>query len=503
MFEDRNLEENTNEFKEQVNLGSDQPDYGNDIKEEPVSRESAQAEYTRSEQAGGNPNNQQPPNNPNYHRPQWGGRYETPGHTQQPSQYNTTRGFEGEGNPYVQDRYQWNLNDYQHKMEPEPPKKKNRGLMVFGTIVGVVFSITLVSFAAYGLQAMINNNNTKPVEESSKMIEQSTENGSMPNITIDSKPMDTETVSSDGKMTTVQINKMVGPSVVAIEAYSQGGFAATSQGSGIIMSSDGYIITNAHVIEGATGVKVVLGNGEAYTGEVIGLDTQTDLAVVKIEEENLAYVTFGDSDEIDVGETILAIGNSWGMQGTITQGIVSGVDRIVRGETGYDMTFIQVDAAINPGNSGGALVNEYGQVIGINSAKFVSEDVEGIGFAIPINDAMPIIEDIIVNGRVTGRAKLGIEGIPIDSIDSRMYGVPVGIQIINIQEDSDLDDKGIVPGDIITAVDGDPVESFDDMKEVTTGKAPGDTIVLTIYRTSSNPLMSDTFDVEIALVEDK
>ncbi len=418
----------------------------------------------------------------------------------QPAEYNTSTGFQTPQGDLQNQEYKWNINDYQKETQRGKPKR-NRGLVVFASLISIVFAISLLTFAGYGVYSMImqGDANTEPTAPPSSS-EQSVID--MPSITINDKPEVESTPSADGSLTSVEIAEKVSPSVVAIEAYSSAGFGATSQGSGIILSSDGTIITNAHVVEGSTGVKVVLDNGEAYAAELVGYDTQTDLAVLKIEEENLAYVELGNSDEMSVGEKVLAIGNSWGMQGTVTQGIISGIDRVVRSETGYDMSFMQVDAAINPGNSGGALVNEFGQVIGINTSKFVDAQVEGIGFAIPINEAVPIIEDIILNGRVTGRAKLGIEGSAIDAIDARMYGVPMGVQIINIQNDSGLIGTDVIPGDIITAVDNVEITSFEDLRASITGKVPGDLITLTLYRLNNNPMLGSTFEVTIPLVEE-
>ena len=166
------------------------------------------------------------------------------------------------------------------------------------------------------------------------------------------------------------------------------------------------------------------------------------------------------------------------------------------------MRFLQTDAAINPGNSGGPLVNEFGQVIGINSAKYVNEGYEGIGFAIPINDALPIVEQLITNGKVTGRPMLGITGEPIDSVLSRMYSVPTGVHILSVDPNADIASKNVVPGDIITQVNGTAVASADDISQVLDGFKPGDKVKLTIYRRSNSSVGGRTFEVSVTLMSD-
>lgn len=208
-------------------------------------------------------------------------------------------------------------------------------------------------------------------------------------------------------------------------------YQAEGMGSGIIIREDGYIVTNAHVVEGAKGITVQLGDGTSYEGRLVGSDSKTDLAVVKVDAENLPAATFGNSDQVKMGEKVLAIGNPQSMDfaGSVTQGIVSGLNRQITagGQNGTTVThytnLIQTDAAINPGNSGGALVNEYGQVIGINSAKVIATGAEGMGFAIPSNEVKPIVDDLIAYGRVTGRVRLGIYATEVDEVLARLNHV--------------------------------------------------------------------------------
>ncbi|MFQ9872731.1 MAG: S1C family serine protease [Oscillospiraceae bacterium] len=285
--------------------------------------------------------------------------------------------------------------------------------------------------------------------------------------------------------------------------YGSSSIEASGEGSGIIMTSDGYIITNAHVISGASGIKVVLNNGEEYEARVIGSDTRTDLAVIKIEANNLTPAEFGESSKMQEGDIVMAIGNPGGLTfaGSITQGILSGVNRQLSSSYGTT-SVLQTDAAINPGNSGGALVNEYGQVIGINSSKISATDYEGIGFAIPIDDAKPIVDDLIQNGRVTGRVVLGVYNAQsVDEVASRVYGVPTGVLVGGTDPESDLAQKGVITGDIITKINNTDVTSTADIYTVLQDFEVGDSVKLTVFRRTSG--QSDkTFEVTVTLMED-
>ena len=223
--------------------------------------------------------------------------------------------------------------------------------------------------------------------------------------------LETEYYQANGKYTTEGVAKAVSPSIVTIEAFVEGSpLAAYSQGSGVIMSSDGYIITNAHVIEEASlAILVRLHDGTEYDATIVGSDIKSDLAVIKIQAQDLQAAQFGNSDSLVLGEQVIALGSPAGLEGTVTMGIVSGLDRMIRVDTdNIDMSCIQIDAAINPGNSGGALVNMWGQVVGITSSKMDSIEFDNIGFAIEMSAATPIIEQLIENGRVLGRPKIGI-----------------------------------------------------------------------------------------------
>lgn len=299
-------------------------------------------------------------------------------------------------------------------------------------------------------------------------------------------------------LSTPEIVDKVGPAVVGIinkttygNAYGYYGFFGgdvneeieQSSGSGVIISSDGYIVTNNHVVENATKISVVLNTGEEYEGKVVGKDASTDLAVVKIEATGLTYAQMGTSSTLRVGETAIAIGNPLGQEfaGTTTQGIISGLNRSVTIDN-KTMNLIQTDAAINPGNSGGALVNEYGLLIGINTAKISSSTLEGLGFAIPVDEAKPIIQELITNGYVTGRPVIGIAGRAVTQQDAKAYDLKVGVYVSSLTPNGPAHMAGVKIGDIIVECDGEPIETVDDINEIKNKKAPGDEISVKIYR---------------------
>jgi len=285
----------------------------------------------------------------------------------------------------------------------------------------------------------------------------------------------------------------------------------TGTGTGIIMSEDGYIITNAHCIYDnesdykcgkAVSVSVVMADDAEteYEAQIVGYDLETDLAVLKIDATGLTPAEFGNSDDLRVGEMVVAIGNPLGfeLQNTVTCGIVSALNREVTINE-KDMTLIQTDAAINSGNSGGPLLNGYGQVIGINSAKmsstYGSASVEGLGFAIPITDAKEIIEDLISNGYVTGRPQFGITGVTVTESDAERLNMPQGVFVYSVTDGSAAYDAGIRQGDVITAVEGTEITDMDTLNEIKNQYNAGDTITITLFRAG------ETMDVQLTLQE--
>lgn len=409
--------------------------------------------------------------------------------------------------------YNWKFEDYDAAAgRGKPPKQKkpktpgkNRGLKVFAGILGGVMALGVLTFSGYGVySAFFRSGSLQARGSNSQQSSSSQEN--FPSLNVESTPeSETSSASADGKLTAREVAAKVKPSVVGVVQYQYGSSSieASGEGSGIIMTSDGYIITNAHVISGASGIKVVLNNGEEYEARVIGSDTRTDLAVIKIEANNLTPAEFGESSKMQEGDIVMAIGNPGGLTfaGSITQGILSGVNRQLSSSYGTT-SVLQTDAAINPGNSGGALVNEYGQVIGINSSKISATDYEGIGFAIPIDDAKPIVDDLIQNGRVTGRVVLGVYNAQsVDEVASRVYGVPTGVLVGGTDPESDLAQKGVITGDIITKINNTDVTSTADIYTVLQDFEVGDSVKLTVFRRTSG--QSDkTFEVTVTLMED-
>ena len=302
---------------------------------------------------------------------------------------------------------------------------------------------------------------------------------------------------TDGGYDTAYIYEMVNPSVVNITVYSSQSIAALGSGTGIVMSEDGYIITNAHVVNGGTNVNVTFSDDTNANGVIVGMDTATDLAVVKVDMTGLKPAQFGDSSALKVGERIVAIGNAGGLSSTITQGIVSGLDRDL-GDGARSLKLIQVDAAINPGNSGGPLINRVGQVVGINSSKIASVEYEGIGFSIPINEAKPIIESIISHGYVKGRAVLGVSVVELNSSNGPINGLPSeGVCIMEFTQDSDLPSKGVQLRDVIVEANGKDIVTTDDLLTELDKYSPGDMFNLVIYRATTK----QTYSVDVRLIE--
>lgn len=379
------------------------------------------------------------------------------------------------------------------------PKPKKHGSKFGLKLLAVVLCCAITSAASLGVfVAMIQNGviNVQSSEASSNAA------FTISRVVNGDTSSDTS-ASSDGTVSAMSdqdIAAKLTPSVVCIQNYqvtrnygfmqtdtSDSSVSPASEGSGIIMSEDGYIITNAHVVEDATSLKVMTSDGETYEAQLIGSDTVTDLAVVKIDATGLTAAEFGSSKDLRVADKVMAIGNPGGheLSSSVTIGYVSALNRaIANNTTGYTMEYIQTDAAINPGNSGGALINEYGQVVGINSAKISATGYEGLGFAIPIDTAQPIISDLIQYGYVKDRAVLGISGQFIDSMTGRFYGLPQGEYVAQLNS-SEAQASGLQVGDVITAIDGQQLDSESTLRSAILSKKPGDTVTLQVYRSST------------------
>ena len=268
-------------------------------------------------------------------------------------------------------------------------------------------------------------------------------------------------------------------------------------GSGFIISSDGLILTNAHVVNGADEITVRLTDDREFRGKVLGLDTQTDIAVVKINAKDLPYVRLGNSDNVKVGEWVAAIGSPFGLTNSVTAGIVSAKSRNLPDEN--LVPFIQTDVAINPGNSGGPLFNSYGEVIGIVSAKYSSYSnttVEGIGFAIPIDDVLAMVKDIMTNGYVTNKPYIGItpQNMTAQMAQQYRYDVTQGVFVCSVEPDSAAEKAGLQMGDVITKIGDTAISDMNDLNAAKKSYRAGDTVTLTIYRAGGTKEVELTFD---------
>ena len=386
-------------------------------------------------------------------------------------------------------------------MAPQPAPKKKRGTPFGVKLLAVVLCCVVVSAATLGTFVLLIQNGVINIESS----------GSNAAFTIsrvvNDETQETGTVSA---MSEQDIAEKLIPSVVCIQNYQitqQYGFMQTDsegsevspagEGSGIVFSEDGYIVTNAHVVDGATSLKVILSDGTTYEAELVGSDELTDLAVIKIDATGLQAAEFGSSEDLRVADQVMAIGNPGGYQlnSSVTIGYVSALNRaITNSSTGYTMEYIQTDAAINPGNSGGALVNQYGQVVGINSAKISATGYEGLGFAIPAETAQPVISDLIEYGYVKDRAMLGISGQFIDSLTGRFYGLPQG-EYVGALNSAEAQASGLQVGDVITSIDGTALESEAVLRSMINEKKPGDTVELEVYRPSTNNTLTITLEL--------
>lgn len=390
------------------------------------------------------------------------------------------------------------------------PKPKKHGSKFGLKLLAVVLCCAITSAASLGVFVVMIQNGVINVQSSEAS---SNAAFTISRVVNGDTSSDTST-SSDGTVSAMSdqdIAAKLTPSVVCIQNYqvtqnygfmqtdtSDSSVSPASEGSGIIMSEDGYIITNAHVVEGATSLKVMTSDGETYEAQLIGSDTVTDLAVVKINATGLTAAEFGSSEDLRVADKVMAIGNPGGheLSSSVTIGYVSALNRaIANNTTGYTMEYIQTDAAINPGNSGGALINKYGQVVGINSAKISATGYEGLGFAIPIDTAQPIISDLIQYGYVKDRAVLGISGQFIDSMTGRFYGLPQGEYVAQLNS-SEAQASGLQVGDVITAIDNQQLDSESTLRSAILSKKPGDTVTLQVYRSSTQ--QSTTVELKLS-----
>lgn len=390
-------------------------------------------------------------------------------------------------------------------------KQNNFGKTVLIPFASGVVGCSLVLGTCFGIPSIkekLIGNQTSTVQTSTQ-----TASGTTTNLV---------SLSNFSNTAVFAANKIL-PSIVGIEvsysvaSNSIGSFfgysqpqtsTATATGSGIIISEDGYIVTNNHVVDSsssnsyyelskATSIKIKLnsdtyGDDATYDATVVGQDSQTDLAVLKIEKKGLTAAEFADSDQAVVGEFVMAVGSPLGLDTTVTQGIISAVNREVESD-GTKYTCIQTDAAINSGNSGGALINSDGKVIGINTLKLSGTGVEGIGFAIPINSATDVISQLKDHQKVL-RPYIGITGINLDEQTAKKYKLEVGVYIKSVEDFSPAEKAGLKAGDVIIKADGKSITTMDELNEIKNSHQIGDTMTLTVNRNGSDKNISVTLE---------
>lgn len=305
-----------------------------------------------------------------------------------------------------------------------------------------------------------------------------------------------------GLFTTVGAAEQVLPSIVNLYGYTDTSIAAYNEASGIIISEDGYIITNAHAVEDIKRFKAKLHDEREFEATVVGIDTRTDLAVLKIEADDLVPAVIGSSDDMKQGEQVVAIGNAGGFNDTVTVGYVSYVNREIQSYTNYPITCIQTDAALNFGNSGGALVNLYGQVVGIVVSKYSSTGSENIGFAIASDFAVPIAEDLIEKGYVSDRPRIGIMYSLITPEYAAQLDVKPGMLISEISPDCDVANTDLQKDDIITELNGKQILTAQDVKNFQNTAKAGDKVTAKVYRKTITGEVTE-FEIEFTLEQDK
>lgn len=445
-------------------------------------------------------------------QPNYGYPYSAPTRDAQPEQPSYANGFYHSG-PIQQNNGNPN---YVYYGAPQPPKQKKKinpngskhqkkGLAIFFVAVAICL---VAAVAAAAVAFSRDGNAPKKINPDDA-----------PSANIQETPTAAST-GADGALTAKGVYEKVKESSVGILVYSSSAYsnaAPTGEGSGIIIGEDSsgiytYVITCAHVISDGGSVKVQLFDETQYDATVVGYDTRTDVGVLRIRANGLTAAELGDSDSLSVGETVYAIGNPGGVAfaGSFTNGMVSAISRPIDSQIGYEMLCIQHTAAINPGNSGGALVNAYGQVVGMNSSKIANTSYEGMGFAVPSVTLKEVFGEIVAHGYVTNRAKLGIQYFPASS--NQMYSMIVGanhlpagtLVIQSISSDSALAKTDVQQGDMIVKVNGKELENTDTLADLIENASVGDSLTLTICRvdTKNNYALSE-FEVKVELVEDR
>ena len=381
---------------------------------------------------------------------------------------------------------------------PVQPKKHHGGV---GRVVALILSCAVISAACGFGGAILAQNGSRTGKTT---VQQSNRTAATVNV----KKVDGQTLMSPSEVYASTVNSVVSIncSAVSTNIFGQQTESASS-GSGFIYTADGYIVTNQHVVANASSINVTLYNGDTYPATLVGSDSDYDVAVLKIDAKDLPAVTLGSSTDVNVGDTVLAIGNPLGeLTFSMSQGIVSCVNRAINVE-GTPFNMIQVDASINPGNSGGPLMNLYGEVVGIVSAKYSSyadTTVEGLGFAIPINDVQSIIKDIIENGSVGNKAYMAITAGTMTQQMAAQYKINAteGVFVYSVEDGGAGDKAGLKLGDVITKLNDTQITSMEDLSAAKKGFKAGDTVTLTVLRDGKEITTQLTFDAQPQTTDD-
>ena len=381
---------------------------------------------------------------------------------------------------------------------PVQPKKHHGGV---GRVVALILSCAVISAACGFGGAILAQNGSRTGKTT---VQQSNRTAATVNV----KKVDGQTLMSPAEVYASTVNSVVSIncSAVSTNIFGQQTESASS-GSGFIYTADGYIVTNQHVVANASSINVTLYNGDTYPATLVGSDSDYDVAVLKIDAKDLPAVTLGSSTDVNVGDTVMAIGNPLGeLTFSMSQGIVSCVNRAINVE-GTPFNMIQVDASINPGNSGGPLMNLYGEVVGIVSAKYSSyanTTVEGLGFAIPINDVQSIIKDIIENGSVGNKAYMAITAGTMTQQMAAQYKINAteGVFVYSVEDGAAGDKAGLKLGDVITKLNDTQITSMEDLSAAKKGFKAGDTVTLTVLRDGKEITTQLTFDAQPQTTDD-
>ena len=420
---------------------------------------------------------------------------------------------QGRYDPYGWQPYQQPMQPPMSPMQPpRPPQKKANKTKVAIAALATICAATIITLSVLlaiavkddGISISSSSSKSSNATNTSETVNNNAPTLDITDTTDGQVGLSSTEIISKNLNSTVVITSWTNPSSGSFPANTQTDLQESGAATGIIMSADGYIITNWHVVVNETTgeeyarIDVTLYDGTVYeNAKIIGADQFTDLAVIKIDAAGLQAAAFGKSSELAMGDRVIALGNSGGLGWSSSQGIVSGIARNVYDETGYDIKCLQIDAAINPGNSGGPLLNAYGKVVGINSAKIVAEGYEGLGFSIPIDEAQIIINDLTKYGYVKGRIMLGIKGSPITT---KGYE---GFQIQSISSDSVLANTAATAGDIITYLNDVRVTTYAELRAELSKHSAGEQITLTLIHYNNRTKEVSNVKVTCTLVESK